>query len=253
MSLKEFYNNRYSKDYREKLNGYEIARWEALFDVIKKYVKEPGNKKVLDYGCGSGLYVDLWKLFFNDENLVFCDISSKALGILSQKYPEFKEKVSEIQKDKTLFDDNSIDLIVSIEVIEHVESFEKYIKEIYRILKPGGIFIWTTPCANILSVEHIYNIFTDNIEKTEEGYRRWKWEDKGHLRRFKSKEIKKLLNKKGFNKVNFRYRAHFFSFLCTRYLMKKHKKLAEKLMLLDYKLFRVFPNAASMIGIAIKK
>lgn len=253
MDLKNFYNERYSQNYREKLNGYEVARWEALFDVINKNINSNENKLVLDYGCGSGLYVKLWKLFFKDENLKFADISQNALNRLTEKYSEYKNQTCEIINNKTSYADNSYDLILSVEVMEHVENLEDYLNEIYRLLKPGGKFIWTTPCANILSVEHIYNIFTSNIEKTAEGFRRWKWEDPGHLRRLKTGEIKKLLKKTGFSKVKFRFRAHLFSFLCTKYLMKKNKKLAEKLMLLDYKLFRILPNAASMIGIAIKK
>ncbi len=41
--------------------------------------------------------------------------------------------------------DNSIDFVVSFQVIEHIENDELYAKEIARVLKPGGKFILTTP------------------------------------------------------------------------------------------------------------
>ena len=42
-------------------------------------------------------------------------------------------------------EDNSIDFVVTFQVIEHIQNDEKFIKEIYRVLKPGGKMILTTP------------------------------------------------------------------------------------------------------------
>lgn len=41
--------------------------------------------------------------------------------------------------------DNSFDFVVSFQVIEHIENDKEYVKEISRVLKPGGKFIVTTP------------------------------------------------------------------------------------------------------------
>jgi len=45
-------------------------------------------------------------------------------------------------------EDNSVDFVVTFQVIEHINDDEKFVKEIYRVLKPGGKLILTTP--NIL-------------------------------------------------------------------------------------------------------
>lgn len=42
-------------------------------------------------------------------------------------------------------EDNSFDAAISFQVIEHVEDVPAYLKEIHRVLKPGGIFLLTTP------------------------------------------------------------------------------------------------------------
>ena len=45
-------------------------------------------------------------------------------------------------------DDNSVDYVVTFQVIEHIQDDQKFVKEIHRVLKPGGKLILTTP--NIL-------------------------------------------------------------------------------------------------------
>lgn len=252
MNKKATYNARYIDGYRDTLNGYEVARWSALHHLANKVLKINNVAKVLDYGCGNGLHVPLWQELFPHAELYFADISDVAISQLSEKYPEYKSHCSIIENDKTVYNDNTFNLIVSIEVMEHVEDVNAYLAEIYRILKPGGLFIWTTPCGNALSFEHVYSKITKQITPTKEGYRRWNWEDKEHLRRLKTTEASQLLRSVGFSKPRYKFRAHLFSFICTRLLKGKYEKFGERLMLLDYKLFRNIPNGASMIGVTRK-
>jgi SAM-dependent methyltransferase len=41
--------------------------------------------------------------------------------------------------------DSSFDCVVAVEVLEHVERDDLFVKEVYRVLKPGGVFVMTTP------------------------------------------------------------------------------------------------------------
>ncbi len=246
------YNERYYGDYREHLSGYEIARWKALEHFITHVLKLKSSEEVLDYGAGSGLYVNLWEKVFPKAVLNFCDISPVAIEKLIAKYPRHTERCSLMSNDIANLGDNTFDVIVSVEVMEHVDNLALYLQDIYKLLKPGGYFIWTTPCANSLSIEHIYSLLTGKIERTSEGFRKWTWEDPTHLRRLKSIEIKRLLKQHGFSDVYFRFRSHFFSFFCTYLPTNRAQKLRDKLMTLDYSLFRNLPNGASMIGGAKK-
>jgi SAM-dependent methyltransferase len=249
-NMRDLYNKRYLNGYRNTLYGYEYARWSALDHFITKILKLNNAKSVLDYGSGSGLYVDLWRRVFPSADLFFCDISPASLQILISKYPEFTSNCSLVENNRALFANDYFDVVLSIEVIEHVENLNDYLNDIHRLIKPGGIFLWTTPCANLFSVEHIVNTITNNIENTEEGYRRWKWEDPAHLRRMKSTELKTKLQEIGFEAFVFRFRAHLFSYVCTRLCKGTLTHFGEKLMMLDYFLFRRFSNGASMIGSA---
>ena len=247
--LKSFYDKQFEGEYREKVAGYEVARWFALAHFIPNVAGIGNARKVLDYGAGSGLYVELWQKVFPDAELHFCDISSVAFEKFKTKYPEHSSRFHLLSTDSPPMEDNSFDAIVSVEVIEHVEDVGGYVDDILRLLKPGGCFVWTTPCANPFSIEHIYNVLTNQIEPTPDGYRRWKWEGPAHLRRFKSVELKRILIEHGFELVDFRFRSHFFSFICSKF-PRRFKRVGEQLMKLDYGLFRRMPNGASMLGCA---
>jgi len=252
MSTSSVYDQRYLEDYREHLSGYEIARWEALDHFITYVLKLGSAKTVLDYGAGSGLHVDLWEKTFRKAELHFCDISSVAMEKFKAKYPRYADCYYLVHANQPRPNDNTFDVIVSIEVMEHVKDLDFYLCDIRRLLKPGGYFVWTTPCANRFSIEHIFSAITGKIEPTKEGYRRWTWEDSTHLRRLRSDEIEGLLRQKGFFDVLFRFRSHFFSFICTYAPTRRAQSLRNRLMTLDYSLFRCLPNGASMIGGAKK-
>lgn len=246
------YDRRYAGDYRSALSGYEVARFRALDHFLPAVARAGGARRVLDYGCGSGLHVPLWRERFPGAELWFADISGTALEKLADKYPEYSGRRRTIRDDHVGLPDGWFDAVVSVEVMEHVEHLDRYLAEVFRVLGPGGVFVWTTPCANPLSVEHAYNVMTGQIDVTPDGSRRWRWEDPTHLRRLTSSEAASACVRAGFGRAEFRYRAHFFSFVCTRLLMNRRPELAERLMLLDYSLFRRLPNGASMIGAAWK-
>ena len=50
--------------------------------------------------------------------------------------------------------DNAFDVVVAVEVLEHVEEDERFIQNVARVLKPGGSFVMTTPNGDFL--RHLY-------------------------------------------------------------------------------------------------
>lgn len=73
------------------------------------------------------------------------------LGINQQIINQIKERRSNIEEiifgDMTNsdFPDAIFDVVVSVEVLEHVEEDERFVSEVSRVLKKGGIFLMTTP------------------------------------------------------------------------------------------------------------
>lgn len=92
------------------------------------------NNKILDLGCGNGDFTEeIEKLGFN---VIGADINP----------PKGKKYITmDIQHEIYPFNDNTFDIIFSKSVIEHLRNPEKMVDEVYRILKPGGIFICMTP------------------------------------------------------------------------------------------------------------
>jgi len=255
MDATTVYNGRYRAGYRRGLSGYEIARWAALDHFLRNVPGCTSPGSILDYGCGNGLFYPLLRALYPRAEIFGADVSSVALEQLQGTYAEAAGKTCIITGNRTAFADGFFDMVVSIEVMEHVDNLQAYSAEIFRLLKPGGRFVWTTPCANRCSVEYLYSHLMKLVERTGEGYRRWAWEDPCHLRRLTSSEAEAVLLQTGFRKVLFRFRAHLFSFLCTKLREKKYisEKLSTSLMKLDYTIFRCLPSGASMIGCAIKQ
>ena len=174
------------------------------------------NENILDYGCGNGFFYQLLKTLYPHTRIFGADISAVALEQRKESYSELAGRTRIINDNKTTFADGFFDMVVSIEVMEHVDDLQAYIAEIFRLSKLGGNFIWTTPCANRYSIEHIYSHAMKLVETTDKGCRRWIWEDPAHLRRLTSSEAEAGLVHAGFRQTLFRFRAHLFSFLCTR-------------------------------------
>jgi SAM-dependent methyltransferase len=65
--------------------------------------------------------------------------------------------------ERTPFEDASFDLVLAVEIIEHLEAPRAFLREIFRILKPGGLVIVTTP--NISSIpSRVFFLATGNFD-----------------------------------------------------------------------------------------
>lgn len=251
--LTEHYDARYRTGrYRDGLSCYEAARVTALRHFIPRVAGLRDPARVLDYGVGNGLHVPLWRELFPLSELHGCDISVAALAQLQEGHA--RVVVHAMSGHCVDVAAGSFDAVVSIEVMEHVSDLGAYVADVHRVLKPGGAFVWTTPCANVGSIEHLVALWRHEIDPTAEGYRRFRWEDPDHVRRLTGGEVKRVLGAVGFRDLRLRYRAHFFSFLVARYwrLARLPEGVKARLYELDYRVFRWLPNGASMVGVARK-
>ena len=96
---------------------------------------------LLELGCGEGRGVEL--LAPLASSYVGIDKIKSIIDTLKDKHPTYTFMDGVFPPFP--FEDNQFDTIVTFQVIEHVKADEEFIKEIYRVLKPGGTALITTP------------------------------------------------------------------------------------------------------------
>lgn len=137
------------------------------------------NKNVLDLGPGSGRWLDYIKKF-NPNKIYAADFSLKIKAKCKKKVDEFK--IINFENGKIDFKSNSMDIIMVIEVLEHIRNYKSFLKELIRISKSGGVLIFTIPniCSFISRVRLLFGLLPVAIAS-----------DDTHVNFFRKKEILK--------------------------------------------------------------
>lgn len=165
-----FSSNKEQKNYVwTKLNKvYPEFRTGGYF--FRKYLKYyiNSNSIVLDAGCGDKGIISEFK--FLPELIVGVDINKR---ILDRNQTVNKKILANLEHIP--LNDNSVDIVTSEFVLEHLCRPELVLREISRILKPGGVFIFITP--NIINpvmflskiLPHVFHVaLTISLLKKEE-------------------------------------------------------------------------------------
>lgn len=123
------------KDIKE----YKIPDDQVMRKWLTSYVAEKG--RVVDYGCGSGL----WKDMFRGYSYEGLDQNPEMIKVAQDRYPEEAFRFRLTQWDKIPLPDQSVDCVFTSSVIQHNthEHKRKILAEFQRILKPGGFYIMT--------------------------------------------------------------------------------------------------------------
>ena len=115
--------------------------YRRILSIHQKSLKQ--CSRVIDLGCGTGNLT--LKYLEEGKDVTGIDISAESLGFLKKKVKN-NDKLNLIKGDichLDMIESNSFDGASSMIVAHLVDDFEGHIKEAYRILKPGGIFILT--------------------------------------------------------------------------------------------------------------
>jgi ubiquinone/menaquinone biosynthesis C-methylase UbiE len=97
---------------------------------------------VLEVGCGEGRGVHV--LIAEAKTFTAVDKIKPVIDDLQKKYPQGKFISMNIPPLEGL-PDNAFDVVVSFQVIEHIKNDSLYLKELHRVLRPGGVVLITTP------------------------------------------------------------------------------------------------------------
>lgn len=101
------------------------------------------GKKVLDIASGEGYGTNL--LAAKAEYIFGVDIDNIAIEAAKKKYAAGNISFLQGSADKIPLTDNSVDVVVSFETIEHHDKHDEMLQEIKRVLKPHGLLIMSSP------------------------------------------------------------------------------------------------------------
>lgn len=124
------------------------------YRFTKPYIQ---GKKILDLGCGTG-YGSKELIKLGAGEVTGIDISREAIKFAISNFQTKSDarihKLTFQVGDVTRlpFLNNSFDVIISFEVIEHIQNYLIYLQEAFRVLRDGGYFIFSTP--NRLQYRH---------------------------------------------------------------------------------------------------
>jgi SAM-dependent methyltransferase len=193
----DFYEKRYKDGYMEE---WDDIKKNKVVEVLKQ-LNLPATGKVLDFGCGNGVFTTIIKKVLPRWDVFGVEISTIAVKNAKQKFPDCNFfGLDEV--DKHL---QSFDFLFSHHVIEHVQNIKETFAIINSYLKPKACQLHILPCGNDGSFEKkICLLKKGGIEK-ERG-NRFFFEEDGHLQRLTTLEFEKYENEIGFT-----LNKHFYS------------------------------------------
>ncbi len=166
-----------------------------------KHFKLEKGDIVLDLGCGEGRHV-ISAYLEEDITSVGVDLCLDDLKTTAEKFEPFADKDNDAKSFNLTcasalqlpFADHSFDKVICSEVLEHIPDYEGALKEIQRILKPGGLF-----CASVPRFwpEWICWYYSDEYHEN----------DGGHLRIFLETQLRRKIESEGF-KAYHKHWAH---------------------------------------------
>jgi SAM-dependent methyltransferase len=153
------------------------------YQLVREYIggmAEGGiaGLRILEVACGRGGFVR--ELARAGARVTGCDFSSAALRAASTKLRAANATPSAalIQGDaqNLPFADNTFDLVVSCETIEHLPDVKSAMRGIYRVTRPGGKLLLTTPTyANFMGLYELYASVRHPGRKDDQPFDRRQW------------------------------------------------------------------------------
>ncbi|MBL6946239.1 MAG: class I SAM-dependent methyltransferase [Rhodospirillales bacterium] len=156
--------DRHAKSYAER-PVTDAAAYEQKLKMTQDYLRP--DMDVLELGCGTGTTAIIQAPFVKQIKAV--DISKKMLEIAEGKAVSANVnnvKFEQSTIDDLNVDDASYDTVMGHSILHLLEDKEDAIAKVYRMLKPGGVFVTSTPCIGgmmlalkpLLSIGRIFGL-----------------------------------------------------------------------------------------------
>lgn len=157
--------------------------------------------RIFDAGCGPGHFMELLKQY---GTIIGTDYSLERVQFCRT---EHLAETAQADLRAVPFRSESFDLITTIDTIEHIKEDQQALKELHRVLKPGGLLAVTVPAFMLLWGSHD--------------------ENQGHFKRYRVEEMTTMMEAAGFEILKATY-AEFLWFF-PLLLIRKLKALKDRI------------------------
>lgn len=141
---KKMYDDWHQK--RGASEGEDHVLKDPWYQTVMRLLPNVNHKTVLEIGTGRGAFAIWMAQQYPEANILGTDFSENAITIaqskLSAQLPNLSFEVADAER--LPYKNHVFDVVITCETLEHVLHPQKMCSEMYRVLKPGGIFILTT-------------------------------------------------------------------------------------------------------------
>jgi len=187
-----------------------IGRWHwDKRDQLALNLIRSSDRTIVDIGCGEGVTLEKIHRRFPERSVMGMDTLPENIDICK------RHGCNALQGDvyHLPFSPTSVNVVLFMEVIEHLEHPETAIQEIRRVLEPNGRLVMVFPNDRIFKIARILT-----LRFREAAY------DPGHIRQWTPDDMHHLLNRHGFTTVFCRNIPFFLWPISLHCIMAAEKK-----------------------------
>lgn len=143
MSQQNVYDNEiffegYRKIRQKESNANDLFEIPALLSLLP----DLKGKRILDLGCGYGEHCKMF-IARGADSVLGIDISQKMLEVANRENADSAIEYRRLPMEDLDEIDDHFDLVVSSLALHYVEDFEGVVKNVHRLLKNGGVFVFS--------------------------------------------------------------------------------------------------------------
>jgi len=187
-----------------------ISRWHwDKRDQLALNLVRPTDRTLVDIGCGEGITLEKMHRLFHDRKVLGVDILSENIDICRRHGCRVEQ--GDVY-DLPLLSE-SVDFVLLMEVIEHLEHPETAAQEIHRVLVPGGRLVIVFPNDRFFKIARILTLRFHEAAH-----------DPGHIRQWAPHEMREFLKRKGLSSAFSRNMPFYFWPISLHCIMAADKK-----------------------------